>query len=234
MKSISQTKPRWITALVLSMSLVGGCARSEISLDYKFPWSEQEVGFALEGVSYFEATLNRDQVALGFGRKSYGTINFFRMLWGNRTFYVAGVQYTSREQAAEIHRSTVAGEPDAKTMAGGGVCTLFIYDENLKQATKHDVKLNEANGHTWCNGARALARVKGQDALLFSISYYLTDKPLARQAKDIGDGWRYMTVLLKIREQDGKVIIEQDDACLGNPNQLKDLASARRALAACN
>lgn len=118
-------------------------------------------------------------------------------------------------------------------IAGGGICAVFVYDDKLKQVAKHDVKLNEANGRTWCNGVNALARVKGRDALLFSISYYLTDKPLAQRAQDIGDGWRYMTVLLKLREQDGRVLIEQDDDCLGNPNQYKDMGSARKALAAC-
>lgn len=75
--------------------------------------------------------------------------------------------------------------------------------------------------------------MKGQDAFLYSLSYYLTDKPLAKKPQDIGDGWRYMTVLLKLHGQDGKVVVEQDDACLGNPNGLKDLASARKALSAC-
>lgn len=42
-----------------------------------------------------------------------------------------------------------------------------------------------------------------------------------------------MTVLLRLREQDGKVLIEQDDSCLKNPNLHSDLAKARKALAAC-
>ena len=187
----------------------------------------------MRGVHTFVAALNRDRVAEGFEAKDFGTLNFFRMLWNGRTFYVAGVQYISKEQRSEIHRSTLAKESDGKTLPGGGVCTLFIYDENLKQAAKHNIKLNEADGRTWCNGANGLARVRGQEALLFSISYYLTDKPLAKKANDIGDGWRYMTVQLRLQERDGKVFIEQDDTCLGNPNTYKDIAAARKALAAC-
>jgi hypothetical protein len=172
-------------------------------------------------------------VAQGFeAKRVYENINFFRMLWGGRTFYIAGVQYHSKEEAANIQKE-VATKRSTGPTPGGGICTLFIYDEHLKQTAKHDVKLIEANGHTWCNGMRALARVKGQDALLLSISYYLTDKPLAKKASEIGDGWRYMTVLLKLREQDGRVTIEQDDSCLGNPNQIRDVALARKALVAC-
>lgn len=233
MRSTKRSCLKQVCGAVVALGLMSEITHAEVHLDDKFPWTEAQVGYALHGVHYFVEALNRDQVARGIERESYGTLNFFHMLWNDRTFYVAGVQYTSKEQTAEVHRATLAGEPDAKTLAGGGVCTLFIYDEQLKQVAKHDVKLNEADGHTWCNDARALARVKGQDALLFSISYYLTDKPLAKKAKDIGGGWRYMTVLLKLREQDGKVVIEQDDSCLGNPNNLNDLRSARKVLTVC-
>lgn len=223
-----------IALLSATFTLMLGSAQAEILLDREFPWTEAQVGFALAGVDYFEHAINRDQVAQGFqAKKVYETINFFHMRWNGQTFYIAGVQYLSKEESASIHKSVVT-KTSSQPLPGGGVCTLFIYDENLKQVAKHDVKLNEASGHTWCNDARALARVKGQDALLFSVSYYLTDQPLAKRAQDIGDGWRYMTVLLRLRQQDGKVVIEQDDTCLGNPNAFKDVAAARKALSACN
>ncbi|WP_290877412.1 hypothetical protein [Aquabacterium sp.] len=233
MKNINWFDLVRVAAIFVGVGGVSNLCNAELLLDYKFPWTEEQVGFALRGVHYFEAALNRDQVAQGFEAKSfYETINFFRMQWGGRNFYVAGAQYQSREQnaasIAAISRKTQSGP-----IAGGGICALFIYDEKLKQSAKHDIKLAEANGRTWCNGVQALARVKGQDALLFSLSYYLTDKPLVKKAQDIGDGWRYMTVLLKLREQDGKVLIEQDDACLGNPNQIKDVSAARKVLAEC-
>lgn len=232
MTSAGLPKLRRAVGIALIFGLLSETLYAEISLDYKFPWTESQVGYALAGVGYFEEAINRDQELQGFKRKSFGTLNFFHMQWSDRTYYVAGVQYLSREEAANIKKSVVS-KTTSQALPGGGICSLFIYDENLKQAAKHDVKLSEANGRTWCNGAVALARVKGQDALLFSISHYLTDKPVAKRAQDIGDGWRYMTVLLKLRNQDGKVTIEQDDACLGNPNQFKDIASARKALAKC-
>lgn len=231
MRSTSKVNYIW----PLSAAILGSFACSawaEVFLDYKFPWTEEQVGYPLHGVRYLEEALNKDQERQGFERTTSGTLNYFRMLWNDRTFYVAGVQYRSKEQNA-ARDAAMAINKHSGPIAGGGICAVFVYDDKLKQVAKHDVKLNEANGRTWCNGVNALARVKGQDALLFSISYYLTDKPLAQRAQDIGDGWRYMTVLLKLREQDGRVVIEQDDACLGNPNQYKDIGSARKALAAC-
>jgi hypothetical protein len=233
MKSTKRFNLMLASALACSLAILPSMAFAEVSLDRNYPWTTEQVGFELRGAHYFEAALNRDQVAQGFEAKSfYETINFFRMQWTNRTFYIAGAQYPSKEQTAAV-RKEVATKVSLPPVAGGGICSLFIYDENLKQSAKHDIKLVEANGHTWCNGVRALARVKGQDALLFSLSYYLTDKPMAKKAQDIGDGWRYMTVLLKLSEKDGKVVIEQDDACLGNPNQFKEVSAARKALSAC-
>lgn len=232
MKNTKRLELNLWSATAVALGLMSGGARAEILLDHQFPWTTEQVGYALAGVGYFEEAINRDQVAQGFERKGYGTLNFFRMHWSDRTYYIAGAQYPSKEQMASVKRE-VANKTPLPPIAGGGICSLFIYDENLKQAAKHDIKLNEANGRTWCNGVRALARVKGKDALLFSLSYYLTDKPLAKRAQDIGDGWRYMTVRLNLSEHDGKVVIEQDDACLGNPNAFKDVAAARKALARC-
>ena len=221
----------WIACVILCLS--AGYATAEIRLDDNFPWTEEQVGFRLAGADYFAAAIDRDQVAQGFqSEEFYATLHFFRMLWNERTFYVAGVQYKSKAEWASIKKD-VENKTESKPLAGGGICAFFVYDANLKQLAKHDIKLNEANGNTWCNGVRGLTRVKGQDAILYSLSYYLTGKPLAQRPEDIGKGWRYMTVLLRLREQDGKVVVEQDDACLKNPNLYRDLAAARKALAAC-
>lgn len=206
---------------------------AEVSLDRQFPWSEKDVGFELEGVHSLEAAVRRDQINSGLeGQRFYETLHFFRMRWGGRTFYVAGVQHRSKAQNAARDAASAMNK-HAGPIAGGGICAVFFYDDQLRQVAKHDVKLDEANGRTWCNGVNALASVKGQDALLFSISYYLTDKSVAKRGPDIGDDWRRMTVLLRLRDQDGRILIEQDDACLGNPNSYNDVGAARKALMAC-
>jgi hypothetical protein len=206
-------------------------ANADLTLDNNFAW-KGKVQRGLEDGPITDA-INRDQVADGLEKKMfYESINFLHMTWNGKNYYVAGVQYLSKEELATTHRD-VAAKRASRPVPGGGVCALFLYDDQLKQLAKFPVELNEADGKTWCNGANALARVKGEDALLFSVSYYLTEKPLANKAADIGNDWRYMTTLLRLREQDGKVVVEQDDSCLGNPNTYKDVAAARKALAAC-
>lgn len=217
----------------LALCLFAGPSKAEIRLDHQYPWTEDQVGYRLSGVHSFTAAIDRDQVAQGFQSESvYETLHFFRMLWDERTYYVAGVQYISKQETARI-KQDVANNTNSKPLAGGGICAFFVYDANLKQLAKHDIQLSEANGETWCNGVRGLARVKGQDAILYALSYYITGKPLAKRPEDIGKGWRYMTVLLRLREQEGKVLIEQDDSCLKNPNLYGDLAAARKALIDC-
>lgn len=43
----------------------------------------------------------------------------------------------------------------------------------------------------------------------------------------------YTTLLLRFKDDNGKLKIEQDDSCLGNPNQYKTVAEARKALSKC-
>jgi hypothetical protein len=42
-----------------------------------------------------------------------------------------------------------------------------------------------------------------------------------------------MTVLFHIKAVDGKIIAEQDDTCLGNPNRIDNIPDARKRLSKC-
>ena len=108
-----------------------------------------------------------------------------------------------------------------------GICS-FVYDDKLKQVAGHDVKLNEATGRTWCNGGQRLARVSGGMRCCFQSATTSPTKPLAQSARKISVRRRYMTVLLKLREQDGRVLIEQDDDRLGKSQNHKDMGSGAR------
>jgi len=49
----------------------------------------------------------------------------------------------------------------------------------------------------------------------------------------VGAGWFRMTTLIRVKDNHGKIEIEQDDSCLGNPNQLETIAKARKQLQRC-
>ncbi len=50
---------------------------------------------------------------------------------------------------------------------------------------------------------------------------------------EIGADWKRMTVALRLKAEGGRVLIEQDDRCLGNPNTIDTVADARRRLKQC-
>ena len=212
-------------------------AHSEITLDTNWPWDkgyDPKSSVLRKGTDPIRDAVNRDLKLSGHpGRDFYETLNTFRMIWRGSEYFVAAWQYQSKSQLEQNRIEVAQKAKHLIALPGGGICSLFIYSDTLKLLAKHDVQLLEANGNTWCNGSEALARVKDEDALLFSITYYLTEKPLAKRAQDIGADWRRMTVLLRLKAQGDQVLVEQDDSCLCNPNAYGDIASARAALAKC-
>jgi len=208
-------------------------AYGEITLDENFPWDAglDPAKTLLKHGDPVADVIEHDLLARGFDKGFYWG-GIFRMQWTGLTYYATVVQYQSKEQTASIDHG-VAMHKQFPPIPGGGVCSLFISDASLFHFAQYDIKLPEAGGRTWCNGTDGLGRVKGQDALLVPVSYYLTDKKLAKKIKDIGDGWRHITVLLRLKQQNGRVVIEQDDSCLGNPNHFPDIPSARKALQKC-
>jgi hypothetical protein len=69
--------------------------------------------------------------------------------------------------------------------------------------------------------------------LLVTSQYFLIDSSGAKKIADVGEGWFRMTTLVRVKSSNGKIEIEQDDACLGNPNQLDTISKARKQLQRC-
>lgn len=226
----SKTKLKYY---LFSLLLTGLHAHAEITMDMNFraiPGVIDSDG--LEG--WEPITEPRDKLLKSEGIVwigSGGDAAIGHVVWNGQTYYATGVQYQSKAQTDETHRSTLAHEKNSETLPGGGICELFLYDDHLKLQARHKVNLPEGGGRTWCNGSDALGRVKGMDALLYAITYYMVDAPLAKRADAIGDEWRYITVLFRLKKDaNGKISIVQDDSCLGNPNRYKTISEARKAI----
>ena len=119
-------------------------------------------------------------------------------------------------------------------------CHLFLFNNfrNGKEITLGSVtRLNivrdeeQLFGLPRCESVEAMASAKTiSDAMLITLGYIdsgeddhpQNDPPVY-----------YTTVLLRFSDENGKLKIEQDDSCLGNPNKYKTIADARKALAAC-
>ncbi len=112
-------------------------------------------------------------------------------------------------------------------------CHLFIFDQNFAEVGYRDLNIKEPYQY-FCNAMPAIGTGKKTDnELLVTVQYFPIDRKLASKMSEMGSGWKRMTILVRIKSENGKIIVEQDDSCLGNPNSYEDIASARKALAVC-
>lgn len=118
-------------------------------------------------------------------------------------------------------------------ISGQPVCHLFLFDSKTVDTVaivslniKRDS--NEIKGMPACDGVNAMAIAKEvPDAMLITLDYYDGASHDSEPASHV------TTVLLRFSNQKGKLKIEQDDSCLGNPNKYKTIAAARNALRQC-
>lgn len=113
---------------------------------------------------------------------------------------------------------------------------LFMFTEKPALTAIAFLKINkikeQIHGKPYLLFVNAMAVAKEvPDSMLITLVYcdsaeFLTDPH--------GNPPEYTTtILLRFSEESGKLKIVQDDSCLGNPNQYKTIASARKALKQC-
>lgn len=202
-----------------------------ITLDNEFPW-QLEPGIPRE-MPLAEA-VQRDIRADGYVQLArHETLHFARVKGLANDYFLAPIRYQSREQT-EKNRSLGRDSGGAgSALPGGGVCAIFAYSGLPTRVGRLAVSLKEGGGRTYCNGIQAVSAAKVREGVLLTVSYYVTDGSVAKRASEIGQDWRYMTVLIRLREEGGQLVMEQDDRCFGNPNALASIADARKALKEC-
>lgn len=218
-----------LKAVILTViGLLPETGKAEVVLDKNYAWDVGVDFMSRQGVKpLLSATKKSIETSIGYKPVYNGDERATaRMIWNGEVFYVSAVQYQNREQLAVTRRYK-----EVHPVKGGGVCTFYVTDANLHVVAHLDLKFPEHQGNTWCNGVYGVGKVKGQDALLVPVSYYLTDDVvLANSVEKIGSDWRWMTVMLRLKQQNGQVMITQDDRCLGNPNPYRDIPTARKAM----
>lgn len=234
---------RWISAVVAALAFVPhSISYAQLSIDkryqgkdwQKLPWSEK-VKFEDTFFQDWENAARKDLSNDGIDPKiSIGTADFVHLAWQSKDYYVSPVNYQSAAQTKKNKTSLGTKSIRELIVPGGGVCALFIYNPQLERVAKISADLPESNHQTWCNGIYGIGASKQPEGILLSISYYLTSSNPAKTASEIGQGWRYMTVLFRLEKENGQLRLVQDDHCLGNPNPYADIPSARKALAKCN
>ena len=72
-----------------------------------------------------------------------------------------------------------------------------------------------------------------RNELLVTVQYFPIDAFAAHTIGEVGGGWKRMTILFRVKAVDGKIQVQQDDRCLGNPNDYETIPDARKALREC-
>jgi hypothetical protein len=114
-------------------------------------------------------------------------------------------------------------------------CHLFMFKEDLSLDSVTPIKINsnreEIRGNSFCAEVKAISTAREiPDAMLITFNYLdSADIPSSPYSPD----YFSITVLLKMKEENGKLKIEQDDSCLGNPNHYNTISKARQALKKC-
>lgn len=115
------------------------------------------------------------------------------------------------------------------------VCHLFMFSHDLvlKGVAPLDIKRDSRVllGKPLCRSVRAMAIAKEvPDGMLIVLGYSDSAAP----ADPRNDQPEFVTtVLLRFNDEGGKLRIEQDDSCLGNPNKYSTIAVVRKALKQC-
>ena len=112
-------------------------------------------------------------------------------------------------------------------------CHVFVFDEAFKEVGFHTIEIKEAAPY-FCNAVLAVGvGDKARNELLVTVQYFFIERKPAAKMSEIGADWKRMTVALRLKAEGGRVLIEQDDRCLGNPNTIDTVADARRRLKQC-
>ena len=161
----------------------------------------------------------------------------FKLRLDNTLYYLEPITYMRKSRLDEVCNPDYANDAPRYACLEGQRhtqdCHLFIFDQNFAEVGYHDLNIKEPYQY-FCNAMPAIGTGKKIDnELLVTVQYFPIDRKLASKVSEIGSSWKRMTILVRIKSENGKVIVEQDDSCLGNPNSYEDIASARKALTAC-
>jgi hypothetical protein len=232
---------KWVAA---SLACVIGLAHGDVRLSTDWPYksrqSDAEPLVQSESERFQQASdaasYRRDAVAR-HGLHDISRLNFGFKLFVNETkYYLRPASFMSMSRSGEVCTPTYG--PGLKYQCEEGQrhtsdCHLIFFDAKFAEAGFNTVKVNEPYPF-YCNSVVGVGvRAKGSDDLLVTVQYFPIDQKLASKASEIGTGWNRMTVLFHIKAVDGKIIAEQDDTCLGNPNRIDNIPDARKRLSKC-
>lgn len=169
-----------------------------------------------------------------WGKPDYN--QYFMLFVDGVKYYMQGAMFMSKSRPDEVCtpiKRALAYRCEEGQRSFSSAHLLFM-DSNFQNAGVYKIKIDTPYD-VFVNAMPALGIAnKARNELLVTVQYFAIDAKGAHSIADVGKGWKRMTVLLKLKAVDGKIEVQQDDSCLGNPNNYEAIPDARKALARCS
>ena len=228
----------WTTPVQAEIRLDGNWPR-EIRPDGTWvPDKEKETWLMEDGAEKWARELSAIQGVDGNDRLRYFDSDLgFRLFVNDNKYYIKPAMFVARSKPGEICTPTpFKNAPtyrcdEGQTLATS--CHVFFFNERVQRAGHHVVAINEKYTY-FCNAMPALGvGDKANNLVLVTVQYFNTERKPASKVAEVGSSWNRMTVAFRIKAVDGRIKVEQDDSCLGNPNRIEAIPEARKRLKAC-
>lgn len=162
----------------------------------------------------------------------------FRMHLDDTLYYIQGAMFMPKSRPNEVCAvADFKNTPTYHCKEGQTYAYkshLLFFNANFEQVGTHQFKINEPFEY-YVNAMPAMGIYnKERNELLVTVQYFPTDRIAASKVSDVGAGWKRMTILFRVKAVDGKILVEQDDVCLKNPNTIDTIPDARKQLKQCN
>ncbi|WP_337877815.1 hypothetical protein [Caldimonas sp.] len=162
----------------------------------------------------------------------------FKMMLDGRQHYLEPILFMTKSHPDEVCTpSDYTGRPTYRCDEGQrhtNDCHVLIFNDKFEEVGYHRIEVKEPY-QFFCNAVPAIGVGDAANNLvLVTMQYFAIDGKPASTIAELGQGWNRMTVALRLELQDnGRVLIRQEDDCLGNPNKYGLIRDARTALSIC-
>lgn len=161
----------------------------------------------------------------------------YQLYFGDRKYYLQPMRFMAKDRPDEVCKPTDAkGSLNYRCEEGQTYkhsCHLMFFNTDYELVGIHRILTNEPFP-VWCNAVLAVGvHDRKRNELLVTFQYFPTDRKVASKISEVGGGWVQMTSLFRLKEADSKVMVEQDDSCLKNPNRIETIPEARKTLKQC-
>jgi hypothetical protein len=160
----------------------------------------------------------------------------FKLYLDNNLYYVDGAMFVPKRHEGDVCTPKLTLKLNYDCAEGQRYAKkahLLFFNNQFESIGTYQLKINVPYEY-YTNAIPAMGVYnKDRNELLATVQYFPIDRKITNKVDDVSSGWKRITVLLRLKIVDGKIEVEQDDACLKNPNSIETITDARKALKYC-